>query len=229
MNAAAGGGGDGSVELSLGQLSDVTTLGAGNGMVLTYTNGVWSPQNPPSGGDGGGIPEAPMDGRQYGRQLGQWTVVTGDGGGGGGGDIPTDALKYGDNISLLTNDAGYQTEETVNNILDGLNPDGSVPPDTTGGYVPLGSWAEVPSLGTTRKLTARTTSACNTITKTAGTFTTYVTQGDNVSVLTNDVGYVTEAEVNNIANGLNPDGTPDPDGGGGYIPLGDWDAIEVLP
>ena len=233
LNAAAGGGGGGSggnVDIALGQLSDVTTLGAGNGMVLTYTNGVWSPQTPQTGGGGGtggGIPEAPLDGKQYGRQSGQWTEISG--GGGGGGDVPTDALKYGDNISLLTNDAGYQTEATVNNILDGLNPDGSVPPDTTGGYVPMGSWSEVPALGTTRKLTARTTSACNTIKPIAGTYTNYVVQGDNVSVLTNDVGYVTEAEVNNIANGLNPDGTPNPDGDGGYIPLGDWDAIEVLP
>ena len=33
----------------------------------------------------GGVPEAPLDGLQYGRQSGAWSVVTGGGGGGGGG------------------------------------------------------------------------------------------------------------------------------------------------
>ena len=96
--------------------------------------------------------------------------------------------------------------------------------------MPIGSWADVPALGTTRTLKANPIPcAVNTIKPIAGTYTNYVVEGDNVSVLTNDVGYVTEAEVNNIANGLLPDGSPDPDGGGGFVPLGDWDAIEVLP
>ena len=32
---------------------------------------------PVGGGGGGGIPEAPLDGQQYGRQLATWTPITG--------------------------------------------------------------------------------------------------------------------------------------------------------
>ena len=44
--------------------------------------------------------------------------------------------------------------------------------------------------------------------------------GDNVSELNNDAGYLDEAEVNNILNGLNPDGSPNP-GSEGYLKPGD--------
>ena len=44
--------------------------------------------------------------------------------------------------------------------------------------------------------------------------------GDNVSELDNDAGYLDEAEVNNILNGLNPDGSPNP-GSEGYLKPGD--------
>ena len=48
----------------------------------------------------------------------QWTNV----------DVSPDsigALKPGDNVSELNNDAGYLDQAEVNNILDGKNPDGS--------------------------------------------------------------------------------------------------------
>ena len=44
------------------------------------------------GGGGGGISEAPMDGQQYGRQGGSWTVVSG---GGGITEAPVDGSIYG--------------------------------------------------------------------------------------------------------------------------------------
>lgn len=38
------------------------------------------------GGEGGTFPEAPVDGKQYGRQNASWTEIVGGGGGGGGND-----------------------------------------------------------------------------------------------------------------------------------------------
>lgn len=60
---------------TLGELSDVNTIGVIDGQVLTYddTTSTWVPVSPTSGG---GIPEAPIDGNQYARQDAAWTVVT---------------------------------------------------------------------------------------------------------------------------------------------------------
>ncbi len=51
-------------------------------------------ENEGGGSGGGGIPEAPLDGKQYGRQSGTWTETTG-GGGGGIPEAPEDGKTYG--------------------------------------------------------------------------------------------------------------------------------------
>ena len=56
-------------EVTIGN-NDTTTIRMGNGDILY-----------PSSGGGGGIPEAPVDGKQYGRQDAEWTEVVGGGGG----------------------------------------------------------------------------------------------------------------------------------------------------
>ena len=48
----------------------------------------------------------------------------------------------------------------------------------------------------------------------------FLRAGDNVSELANNAGYLTEAEVNNILQGNNPDGTPNT-GAPGYLKPGD--------
>ena len=51
---------------------------------------------PPSGnGGGGGIPEAPQDGVQYGRQNGAWTAIIG-----GTGDVPAENVRFADGENL---------------------------------------------------------------------------------------------------------------------------------
>jgi hypothetical protein len=47
-----------------------------------------------SGGSGGGIEEAPVDGQQYARQDAGWSVVVGGSGGGGIAEAPTDGKPY---------------------------------------------------------------------------------------------------------------------------------------
>jgi hypothetical protein len=47
-------------------------------MLTTNGSGILSWQTPP--GAGGGIPDAPLDGTQYGRQSGAWTPIVGGGG-----------------------------------------------------------------------------------------------------------------------------------------------------
>jgi hypothetical protein len=54
----------------------------------------------------------------------------------------------------------------------------------------------------------------------AGGFDDYLQAGDNITELNNNAGYLTEAEINNILNGNNPDGTPNP-GGTAYLKPGD--------
>ena len=58
----------------------VTQLTAGAGISLDPVDGLGSVQITATGG-GGGIPEAPNDGRQYGRQSESWTEITGGSGG----------------------------------------------------------------------------------------------------------------------------------------------------
>ena len=55
---------------------------AGHGITITRTNQTYtfSVDEGQLGGTGGGIGEAPLDGQQYGRQSGAWTLITGGGG-----------------------------------------------------------------------------------------------------------------------------------------------------
>ena len=83
------------------------------------TNGGWE-LDPSTGywmwtaGTGGGMPEAPLDGRQYGRQSASWTEVTSTGGGSGNDGRITDtqitnwdmSYSWGNHV-----DAGYLTAE----------------------------------------------------------------------------------------------------------------------
>ena len=62
---------------------------AGYGIIIDKTNSTYTFSVDPSileglggGGEGGGIPEAPNDGQQYGRQSLAWTVIAGGGVGG---------------------------------------------------------------------------------------------------------------------------------------------------
>ena len=57
---------------------------------------------PASAGGSGGIPEAPIDGKQYGRQDAEWTEVT------GGGSTPTpEALVWEDKLAERALDTVY--------------------------------------------------------------------------------------------------------------------------
>ena len=59
---------------------------AGYGIIIDKTNSTYTFSVDPSileglgGGEGGGIPEAPNDGQQYGRQTLAWTVIVPGGG-----------------------------------------------------------------------------------------------------------------------------------------------------
>lgn len=76
----------GIVSLGLGDLTDVETASAGhiptNGQALVWNAGMnhWMPETISSGG----VPEAPADGKQYGRQNDSWTEIVSTGGGGSG-------------------------------------------------------------------------------------------------------------------------------------------------
>lgn len=61
---------------------------------------------------GGGVPEAPLDGQQYGRQNGDWTVITG-GGGGGGSVTYSGAAAWGVVSSAGSATAGLNVKETA--------------------------------------------------------------------------------------------------------------------
>ena len=87
-------------------ISDPTT----GGWELDPSTGYWMW----TAGTGGGMPEAPLDGRQYGRQSASWTQVVSTGGGSGNDDRITDtqitnwdmSYSWGDHA-----DAGYLTAE----------------------------------------------------------------------------------------------------------------------
>lgn len=70
------------------------------------------------GGGGGGIPDAPADGKQYARQDHEWTEVSG--GGGNYNDLTNKPTipTVPSNVSAFTNDSGYLTLETLP-IYDG--------------------------------------------------------------------------------------------------------------
>ena len=62
----------------------VTKITAGSNITISPTSGTGNVTINSSGSDG--IPEAPNDGKQYGRQNQNWTQIISSGGGGGGGD-----------------------------------------------------------------------------------------------------------------------------------------------
>jgi len=83
------------------------------------TNGGWE-LDPSTGywmwtaGTGGGMPEAPLDGKQYGRQSASWTEVTSTGGGSGNDGRITDTQITNWDMSYSWGnhaDAGYLTAE----------------------------------------------------------------------------------------------------------------------
>lgn len=53
---------------------------AGHGITITRTNQTYTFSVDPLAFPGGGIGEAPLDGQQYGRQSGSWTLISGSGG-----------------------------------------------------------------------------------------------------------------------------------------------------
>lgn len=78
-----------------------TILGVKNGIVVRTL---------PSGGGGGGVPEAPNDGQKYGRQNSNWSVIT-DGGGGGSSLITTN--RQPTDYTLTLTDANKLVEMNV--------------------------------------------------------------------------------------------------------------------
>lgn len=84
--------------------ADITTLEgskldsvqAGTNVTIDNTD----PNNPiiNSTGSGGGIPEAPNDGNQYGRQSESWTIISG-GGGSGGSTQPVNQVNHGFSVN----------------------------------------------------------------------------------------------------------------------------------
>ena len=99
----------------------------------TYTFAVDESQL--TGGTGGGIPEAPIDGTQYGREDGAWTAITG-GGGGSGPPFTVDVEIVKANPLLLLNKAASGEVAAVVGQLNGLYRWrvvlGDVSPESTG-------------------------------------------------------------------------------------------------
>ena len=59
---------------------------AGPGITIDKTNSTYTISATGGGGGGGAVDEAPLDGQQYGRQSGAWTVIVGGGTGGTAGN-----------------------------------------------------------------------------------------------------------------------------------------------
>ena len=111
----------------------------------------------------------------------------------------------------------YITEVGVENLLNGLNLDGSTPPGgTPETYLKSGDnvseLVNDPGYVTDSELTNILNGLNPDGSTPPGTPETYLKSGDNVSELVNDPGYVTDAELTNILNGLNPDGSTPPGG-----------------
>ncbi len=64
---------------------------------------------------GDGFPEAPLDGRQYGRQMAQWTVIV-PGTSGGSPGAPRYSIQYNDPLGTFAGNAEYTIDPT-NSIL----------------------------------------------------------------------------------------------------------------
>lgn len=81
------------LDLDYGDFGSTPTLPAGTN-VLVFDPVLNNYVQVPSSAMGGGVPEAPNDGLQYGRQSLGWTPITG-GGGGGIPEAPSDGNIYG--------------------------------------------------------------------------------------------------------------------------------------
>ena len=119
----------GDVSLGLGDLTDVETSSAGhiptNGQALVWNAGMnhWMPETISSGG--GGVPEAPADGRQYGRQNDSWTEIISTGGGGGDSGLwqqsgaTLEPVEGADNLRVPGTITGESTASFTGNITAG--------------------------------------------------------------------------------------------------------------
>ncbi len=120
----------GDVSLGLGDLTDVETSSAGHiptdGQALVWNAGMnhWMPETISSGGDSG-VPEAPTDGRQYGRQNNNWTEIISTGGGGGDSGLwqqsgtTLEPVDGADNLRVPGTITGESTASFTGNITAG--------------------------------------------------------------------------------------------------------------
>ena len=94
-----------------------TPSATSNGVTYVWTDGSWSIESSGSG-SGGGIEEAPENGKQYGRQDAGWTEITGGGGGDFSGDYDdlTNKPDIPDSTSDLTNDSGFITADDLPDV-----------------------------------------------------------------------------------------------------------------
>ena len=101
-----------------------------------------------SNNDGGGFPEAPVDGRQYGRQNAGWTeVVHPESGGGGGGTVTTADVKLTQPTAFAPD--GLTTQEDANQYI-GEELEKIIPDAPANGTIygrKDGSWVSVPTGG----------------------------------------------------------------------------------
>jgi hypothetical protein len=132
-------------------------------------------------------------------------------------------LLYWNGTGWVNADPGYLTEGEINNILEGLNPDGSTNPDGKD-YLQTGD--NVSELDNDAGYL--TEEEVNNILEGLDPDGTpdpdanhYLQTGDNVSELENDAGYLTADDL------VDPDGADFVDLP--YVPLGSWADIPLLP
>lgn len=90
---------------------------AASGWVLDPDTGYWNWGGSGSGSGGGGggsFPEAPLDGKQYGRQNAGWTEIVG---GGGGGTVTTSDVQLTNPTAFAP--GGLATQEDANTFFAG--------------------------------------------------------------------------------------------------------------
>jgi Chaperone of endosialidase len=119
------------------------------GATWTWDGVKWRGSAASSGG-GGGVPEAPLDGQQYGRQSAAWTVVpTGQGGGGGGLPLTGGALT---GPLILAGDPTVPLGAATKQYVDAHSGSGGLADAPTDGQLygrQSAAWAVVPTGGGT--------------------------------------------------------------------------------